>query len=325
LPTTTDAVLGSAAQAATSGFADEILGTMIHLSGGYGVPAWKNLSAAEATDMLRQRIAGGRLAHPVAALAGTLGGGYVNPLNKLLGPLTAGLRPVSAGAVTGVGLGAAQGFGEGTGSPGQRLPSAAVGAVVGGATGALIGKFLPTTQKIWKNVLGIFGKKVPIARAQVVAEDAMRKTLAAENLAPEQIERIITTWRATAGPKGTALPPPPAPAAPVVVRPGETLTQTSPRGFEVTGTRPTPPVPTAPTVAEMLGVTTRDAPIGGQTMPQVNQQESARNAFNYLQGLGAGPEAATAGARNVAGHVANASNIDPRQALLLALLLGHKR
>lgn len=267
----------------------------------------------------------GRQANPLTAGIADVAG--TAALGGIASPFVAGLSPAVGAGVLGGTLGAARGAIEPI--PGfNRAESAAIMGGGGALTGAVLGKFVSKVGPVigtivnnMKRLAGIGG--VAAADIEGMTEAAIRAQLRKLNVAPDLIERAVQSWKTTGelSIKGMTAPP----SEPVTVRPGETITQTSPRGFEVTGQRATPAVPTAPTVAEMLGVTTREVPIaGGQTMPPVNQQEAARNAFNYLQGLGATTPEATTGARQVAGGVANQANWDPRQALLLALLLGQK-
>ena len=250
------ALVRNAGQGISSGFGDEIIAAMMATM---GPPPGKTRGQyyTEMKDELRQGVATSRVEHPVASVAGGIGGAMLNPLNKLLGPATAGLSPTAAGAVTGITLGGIQGLGEGTGSVKERLPTAVIGAVVGGLTGAALGKITaklwPVVQTMTQNVRRALGKGTAPEQVLHVTEAVIRKHL--EDQPPEVVEGLLNRLRA----KGQVPPKPPEPPAPPITRPGETIEQIAPKGFAVSGPRATPPVPTTPTIAEILGT--------GQTQP----------------------------------------------------------
>lgn len=152
------AALVNAAQGATSGFMDEILGHLIAAHGGRWNPPGESYSQSQQrnTKALRDLTAEARIEHPIASLGGTFAGSFVNPLNYLLRPLTTGLGLKTTGAIYGGVLGTAQGAGEGT--EGSRLPAAAVGAALGiplGIAGSYVaGKVGPNLRQLVRN-LGI--------------------------------------------------------------------------------------------------------------------------------------------------------------------------
>lgn len=287
-PTALEAGLISGAQGATAGFADELIGSMQAIRDP-NVPL-TGAAMDSSVANVRQRFADARGAHPIASVVGNIGGAAINPVNKLLGPLTAGVGPAAKGATHGIALGAMQGFGEGDGTMGERGLAAALGAVIGGGIalpgGYLIGKLAKPLSKIWGNVRKAFqsterqvvaelGKGVSPQIVRDVQESAHMAFLQKQGFAQMDIDRIMETWRA-----GGRLPTraPPTPTGPPTVRkPGETLTQISPKGFEVTGARATPPVPSSPTIAEMLGVTSR-----GNTLPYYPRGGAAEQAMAPL-------------------------------------------
>lgn len=118
--------------------------------------------------------------------------------------------------------------------------------------------------EVQPKVAAVLGKGADPQTVVSVAESAIRNQLAKRGFSPENIEQLVATWKT--GGKLPVSGKPPAVETPVIMRPGETITQTSPRGFEVNGVRETPPVPTTPTLAEMQGF--RTAPLGkGPTLP----------------------------------------------------------
>jgi len=130
------ALVRNAAQTATGGFADELVGAMMAISDRRQPVTRENIQGY--TDIARQQVAESRVEHPWLSAGGTLAGAALNPLNKLLGPLTAGLSPTAATTTTGAVLGGLQGFGEGTGSAKERLPSMALGTGVGAVGGVVV-------------------------------------------------------------------------------------------------------------------------------------------------------------------------------------------
>lgn len=297
-PTKAEAMLGSATQAATSGFADEILGNLIAAHRGWNPPGGTFTGDRDAaTQMLRDQINGSRVAHPLAALAGQATGSFVNPINRVLGPASANMGPKATGTLYGAVLGGAQGAGETTGGLKDRAIGAVGGGVIGGATGFamgwLAGKAGPPAAQFWRNIRGAFVKaeravqRTPgfmdlPAEAQAQAKEAAnRAALARQGAEPSVIDRIMEVWRGRGGKLPNRPPAQPTVETPIAVRPGETLTQTSPRGFEVTGFRETPPVPSSPTIAELLGVTTRNPDLGkGTTLPYYPRGGQASQAMS---------------------------------------------
>lgn len=166
--------------------------------------------------------------HPALAIGSDIAGSVANPLNKVLGPLTEGLGPVARGAVIGTTLGAARGFGEGTGSAKDRVPSAVTGAALGLISGSVLGKAVkilgPTLGKITQAAQRALGGKAAPAEVANAVETTIRARLAKLNVAPEDIERAIESWKATGELSVRRLAethPPPLPAP--TVRPGETI------------------------------------------------------------------------------------------------------
>lgn len=274
-----------AAQGATSGLADELIGAMRAIRDP-NIPL--NRAAIDSSiAATRQDFSEARSGHPVAALAGNVAGGVVNPLNKLLGPLTRGLKPAATGATYGAVLGGAQGAGEGEGAK-ERAVMGTLGAVVGGTLGlgggfvagkaakplAQIGRNL---KEAWQSVRAVFqqterriaqvmGPKAAPAVVKDATEMAHRAYLQQQGWPPHAIDFLMEQWRAGGLPKNVPVPPPP----PTSLRPGETLTPIAPKGFEVHGTRATPPVPTAPTILEMqTGQSSMVRQPGTTTMPDI--------------------------------------------------------
>ena len=173
----------------------------------------------------------------------------------------------------------------------------------------------PLAANAFRAALRSFGKQGMAvaeanAAADAAAETAIRAALKKAGKPDDVIEQVVQAMR-----QGGHMPTAPPPDVPVRVRPGETVVQKSAREFEVHGTRATPPVPTTPTLLEMQGFGT--TPVSARP-----EDAAARNAYNYMQGLGAPDALATDAARRGAGAITNQQNFDPRQALLLALLLG---
>lgn len=293
-PGAAKAALVGAGQGASSGFADEIVGTMMALQGGHRTPGSREwwlgqlggaqdppVNVGGNIDAVRQQFSDARMSHPLAAFAGNVGGAFVSPLKYLLGPLTQGLKPAATGAVYGGTLAGAQGVGEGD-NPQERVAGGVAGVAIGGTTGGaggwLVGKVGPPAKIMWNNLRGAFGRtEQAVSKTlagetaqtiQTVQEAAHRAYLQKQGFAPPIIDQLMETWKA-----GGKLPvaPPKAPTVetPVTMRPGETITQTSPRGFEVNGVRETPPAPTAPSLLEMQqGYSRAPTDLGkGQTLP----------------------------------------------------------
>lgn len=269
-PRVLDAALAGAAQGATSGLADEYLGAMNAFMD-RSRPV-NRATVDSSINAQRQQFSDARLAHPIAAMAGNVGGALENPLNYLLGPLTKGLGLAAKGGVYGGALGAAQGLGEGD-NTGERVFGGVAGGVIGAAGGAglgwLAGKVGPPTKIMWTNLRGAFakterqvvsalGKGTTPETVQQVQEAAHRAYLTKNGFPPETIDRLMETWRA-GGKLPTQPPAQPTVEVPVTARPGETISQIAPQGFEVTGTRATPPAPTTPSFHEaMYGTPVRD-------------------------------------------------------------------
>jgi hypothetical protein len=294
-PVTPSKPLGAAMgafQGLTSGLGDEALGGLAGLAtlltGGGNQQATNRIQQTQAG--FREQSSNFRGAHPAIAIGSDLYGTAFNPLNKALGPLTEGLGPVAKGAVYGVTLGGARGFGEGTGTPKERVPSAALGAAIGLVAGSALGKAIkivgPTVGKLVANAQRILGPNAAPAEIASTVETSIRARLIKMNVAPEDIERAIQSWRATGelSVRSLAQTHPPIPPEPVAVRPGETITPIAPKGFAVTG--PAPPLnqgPFPPTITEMQGFST--APRGlpdigrGQTMPYYPRGGQVEQAF----------------------------------------------
>lgn len=220
----------NAFQGLTLGGGDEALGGLAGLgtllTGG---------GAAQAANRVQQTQEGFRDQrgaffgqHPGLAIGSDIVGTAVNPLNKVLGPLTAGLGPVARGAVIGTTLGAARGFGEGTGSAKDRVPSAVQGAVLGLITGSVLGKAVkivgPALGKITQAAQRALGAKAAPAEIANAVETTIRARLAKLHVAPEDIERAVESWKTTGELSVRRLAethPPPLP--PPTVRPGETI------------------------------------------------------------------------------------------------------
>lgn len=277
MPTEPSKLAGAAAgfgQGVTSGFFDELSGmgtatmnapshvkalqlllSTVLPGAGAALPAGLDPeSYTQGRDEMRQQISEARNAHPLMALAGNVAGAAVNPLNRLLGPLTKGVRPAAAGATYGAILGGAQGAGEAVGGLKERAAGAAVGGVVAGTiglgTGYVFGKAGPAVKQMWGNLLGAFqkterqvakslGNNVAPQVAQEVTETAHRAYLQKQGFPAEAIERLMETWRA--GGKLPSKPPVDPPEPPMSAGPpGTTVrTPTPPRGPKsAVGSRP---------------------------------------------------------------------------------------
>lgn len=256
-PDALGAALVGGAQGATSGFADEILGTM---------NALRQKGGNVGTEITAQRemMSAARGEHPFIATAANIAGSAINPLSRVL-PAPVG---VLKGAMTGGVLGGLQGLGEGEGALGDRGPTAIVGAIGGALGGAAIGKLVkkltPLAVMAAKQVRfapGTPAGEMAIAR-ELAAETAVRTKLQRDGFSPENIEQLIQQLKA-----GKHIPTAPGPEVPVAQRPGETMVRTAPRGFEVHGTRATPPAPKGGSFWEQLrGTPVRD--LGkGKTLP----------------------------------------------------------
>lgn len=166
--------------------------------------------------------------HPAIAIGSDIAGTAINPLNKVVGPLTSVLGPVAGGAAIGTVLGGARGFGEGTGGFTERLPSAATGAAIGLITGTVLGKAVkivgPTVGKLVTAARRALGAGAPEAEVTNAVETTIRARLTKLQVPPEDIERAIESWKTTGELSVRRLAethPPPLP--PPTVRPGETI------------------------------------------------------------------------------------------------------
>lgn len=342
-PSASGAALLAAGQTATSGFADELIGQL------YAAHGWGN--ADSVTNDVRQQTSGAMAAHPVAGVVGSIGGGVVNPLNYLLGPLTKGLSAAATGATYGAVQGSALGAGMGE-TPGERQAGAVMGGITGGAFGLgggwLVGKIGRPAQTMWKNLRGAFthteqkvvqtlGKDVAPETVQQVQEAAHRAFLEKQGFPQGSIDQLMDQWRAGGLPK-TPPAPPQAPAPPVL-RPGESVTQIAPNGYEVHGTRATPPAPTEPPFWEQVrGPDVRDLgkgktlpyyPRGGRveqsmapyptTSPQAASPLAANQTAAFVEylkaGMGAGDVPARVGTLKALGVIG-----DSDEAALLQML-----
>lgn len=285
------AALVGGAQGATSGFADELIGAMQAIRDP-NIPLSGIDSSIAAT---RQQFDAARSAHPLAAAGGNVAGSVINPVNRLLGPLTKGLSPAATGGVFGGVLGGAQGFGEGEGSVKDRLTLAAggagMGAMLGLAGGYVVGKVGKPLGQMWRNLRGAFAKTdrtvarslgksaTPETLAQA-QEAAHRAYLQKNGFSPEVIDRLMETWRAGGLPPK---PPPPAPPTmPPSSRPGEVLKPIAPRGFAVEGPAPpTKPGPTGSFWEQLYGPKVGRMPdIGqGKTLPYYSRGGRVEQSF----------------------------------------------
>lgn len=321
----------NAFQGLTLGFGDEALGGLSGLGTlltGGGLQQAAN-RVQQTQEGFREQISNFRAADPVLAIGSDIAGTAINPLNRVLGPLTKGLGPVAQGAVYGTTIGGARGLGEGTGSIGERLPGAGLGAATGLLAGSLLGKAIksvgPTIGKLAENT-GLYavarkalGKGAAPAEIENTVEAAIRSKLAKLKVPAEDIERAVQSWKQTGELSLRALAEthPPAPPPPPTVRPGETIQPTENLD------KPTFQRRGATIRQETNNPLTMDRTaslVPPQTMPTAPHGEAARNAYNIMTAAGQTPEAAKDAASRAAGTY---SNWDPRQALLLALLLGH--
>lgn len=167
-------------------------------------------------------------------------------------------------------LGAIQGFSAGGEDPGDinaRLTGAGGGAGVGAAGAAFFGGLGALRVPRWLNqVKRAIRQAVPKGTAPEVVEGmteaSIRQSLARQGYPAEAQERVLTAWRAGK----TEAPPPPPPPMPPIQRPGETISQVAPKGFEVRGPRATPPEgPYPPSIAEMQGFRTGPRGVGGHS------------------------------------------------------------
>lgn len=303
LPSKGQAALAGAAQGATSGFADEIVGAIM-AARDPNTP-FTSAGIGGQIDQVREAMGAARFSHPVVAGVSNVAGSLINPLARLLPAPTNALR----GAVTGGALGAVQGVGEAGGSLGERLPMGAVGAGAGAVAGAAAGKFVigpldrllkkmtPVARNAWMGALRIArGKKLPTAQAQVAAaeaaEAAVRASLVKAKQPPEVIERVIQAMRA-----GNQLPST-APPTPTALRPGETITPIAStnvhadlgyqaKALAIEGSPPPlPQGPFPPSLPEMQGFSSTSRatpkPISVGTIPPGSSLEEvqASNAFN---------------------------------------------
>lgn len=197
-----------------------------------------------------------REANPGTALASDVAGTAAT--GTLIGgaPVFAGASPVVTGAIVGGGTAAIRGAVEPL--PGfSRKESALLygtGGVVGGAImGKVLSKLVPWMRTVGRNIKAKLGPGASAVDVDALTEAAIRQQLGKMNIAPEMVERAVQSWKQTGTLSVRGAPPPAAPQAPPppTMRPGETITQTSPKGFEVTGTRPTPEPPMTPTILEM--------------------------------------------------------------------------
>jgi hypothetical protein len=264
--------------------------------------------------------------HPGIAIGSDLYGTAFNPLNKVLGPLTEGLGPVAKGAVYGVTIGGTRGLGEGTGTVAQRLPSAATGAAIGLIAGSVLGQAVkvvgPTLGKLFQNARRILGADAAPAEISNAVEASIRTRLAKMKVSPEDIERAVQTWRTTGelSVRRIAENFPPQPAQPVSVRPGETVTPVDQTPILPTLRANADPMETVPAYVRggnPRGLPNFTAPTPADVMPH-DPGAAARTAYHLANMAGINP---TEAAARAAGTY---SNYDPRQALLLALLLGKK-
>src|SRR6266576_3926619 len=230
----------NAFQGLTLGFGDEALGGLAGLGTlltGGGLQTAAN-RVQQTQEGFRDQISNFRAADPVLAIGSDIAGTAFNPLNKVLGPLTAGLGPVAQGAVYGTAIGGVRGLGEGTGSVRERLPGAGLGAIMGLLAGSALGKAIkvvgPTIGKLAENT-GLYavarkalGKGAAPAEIENTVEAAIRSKLTKLKVPAEDIERAVQSWKQTGelSLRRLAETHPPAPPPPPIVRPGETLPPT---------------------------------------------------------------------------------------------------
>jgi hypothetical protein len=222
---------------------------------------------------VERAVEGGR------ALAQAIRVGRANALQRFAtGVLHTDVLP---GAALG-GIAGFSGGGEDPGDVGARVKAAGAGAAVGAGASALLGGLGALRVPRWVTGVGprvkaALGKGASPAEVANVAESAIRARLTKEGFSPENIEQLVATWKRGGNPA-----PIPRVETPVTTRPGETITQIAPRGYEVTGMRATPPAPTTPTVTEILtGERQTGMPdIGrGKTMPYYPRGGKVEQAF----------------------------------------------
>lgn len=161
-----DAAARGAADMLSAGFADEISGTVSALPAladgreAFRTARDQNIAEERAIDAAdREDMPVSRGVGQVAGFVGGLGAGAVANLGRLTTGIPNALRATGAGAAYG-GLGAA---GNAEGTAGERLPEAGVGALLGGALGAVA---VPVTGAIGMGVNALRNRySAPVARA----------------------------------------------------------------------------------------------------------------------------------------------------------------
>jgi len=169
----------------------------------------------------------------------------------------------------------------------------------------------------------VLGKGAAPAEIENTVEAAIRSKLAKLKVPAEDIERAVQSWKQTGelSLRGLAETHPPAPPPPPTVRPGETI-QPAENLDKPTFQRRGAMVRQETNNPLTMDRTASLVPPAPPAVQPHDPQAAARAAYNLTQAAGAAPDASNTAARNAAGY---GSNWDPRQALMLALLLGHRQ
>lgn len=300
------------------------VGLMQGLGAGTGEPIAGLISALQGQGFgagaaqYRQGLENVGAQHPTATAGGDVAGlalGSAVPVGQGVGAGTAIARTIPstranalARFLTGVGhtdvtpgltMGALQGFSAGGEDPGDinaRLSRGAVGAAAGAAGQALFGGLGALRVPRWvgtvkREIRQAVPKGTPPEMVEQMTEQSIRTGLKAQGYPPEAQERVLAAWRAGK----TEAPPPPPPPMPPIQRPGETISQVAPKGFEVRGPRATPPEgPYPPSIAEMQGFRTGPRGVGGHSYSGTYPAGTAANVPgrpNFSPSGGPGPQA----------------------------------
>lgn len=162
---TVDAFIRGAADTSSFGFSDELTGIMNAIT--YG-----DTTVNQEIDRQRAVDAYDAQHSPWARLTGQVAGAFLNPLGAAGNAIRGGRVALTAGGAMreGAVFGGLYGFGSGEGNPVERLPSAGIGAAVGGAGGAALGGAAEVIGPRIASRLATGGNPRQLERAQLLGD-----------------------------------------------------------------------------------------------------------------------------------------------------------
>lgn len=183
----------AAAQGLTLGFADELEARAVSLASGRPYE--------EVLDEVREKLAAYKEAYPMSSLGYEAAGAMApTAMSLLLAPFTGGSSTATTlptwARVLGIGAaeGAAYGFGTGEGGVGERIDSAAKGAVTGGIGGVVGGKVADVGFGALKN-LADASRRVVGRRGPSVVENEIQRLVAQTGKTPDEIIQDLMDGR----------------------------------------------------------------------------------------------------------------------------------